>query len=222
MFSKVLVAEDYEIANHGILKILHDNLGISDIQEAKYCDDAYLKFRKAKQEDNPFQLLITDLSFKPDHNVQTRTSGIDLINDIRAVEPEIKVIVYSQESRPEKIKMLFDKLDINGYVCKGQHAIKELISCVTQVYQGKTVLPTELTNRNDATGMVHLDDFDMMLLEDLAQGLTKREIVAKLKQKKIKPNSESMIDKRVTKLFDEFKARNSTHLVAIVKDLGLL
>ena len=62
----------------------------------------------------------------------------------------------------------------------------------------------------------------MMLLEDLAQGLTKKEIATKLKQKKIKPNSESMIDKRVTKLFDEFKARNSTHLVAIVKDLGLL
>lgn len=222
MFSKVLVAEDYEIANHGILKILGDNLGISDIKEAKYCDEAYLKFRKAQQEDNPFKLLITDLSFKPDHNVQIRTSGIDLIKDIRAINPSIKIIVYSQESRPEKIKMLFDKLDINGYVCKGQHAIKDLVSCVSQVYQGNTILPAELTNRDEAIGMVHLDDFDMMLLDELAQGLTKREIVTKLRQKKIKPNSESMIDKKVSKLFDEFKARNTTHLVAIVKDLGLL
>ncbi|MBQ4820731.1 response regulator transcription factor [Aquimarina sp. MMG016] len=222
MFTKVLVAEDYEIANHGIIKVLQDSVGIQNIQEAKYCDDAYLKFRKAHNDHNEFDLLITDLSFKEDHKIQTRASGIELIQDIRKIQPDLKVIVYSQESRPDRIKMLFDKLNINGYVCKGQHAVKELITCVNNVYQGDTVLPPELTNASNSNAMIQLDDFDMILLEELSQGLTKKEIVSKLKKQNISPNSESTIDKRVSKLFDDFKAKNTTHLVAIVKDLGLL
>ncbi|MDH7447750.1 response regulator transcription factor [Aquimarina sp. 2201CG14-23] len=222
MFTKVLVAEDYEIANHGIVKVLNEEAGIHNIHEAQYCDDAYLKFRKAHQENDPFELLITDLSFKEDHKVQVRTSGIELIRDIRSIQPDIKVIVYSQESRPDKINMLFEKLNINGYVCKGQHAVKELVTCLEGVSKGNTVLPPELTNASSKDAMVHLDDFDILLLEELALGFTKKEIVAKLKKQKISPNSESTIDKRVSKLFDDFKAKNTTHLVAIVKDLGLL
>ena len=221
MFTKVLVAEDYEIANQGIVKVLNDQVGIPDIEEAKYCDDAYIKFRKAHQENTPFELLITDLSFKEDHKVQTRTSGIELIQDIRKIDPTINVIVYSQESRPDKINMLFQKLDINGYVCKGQHAIKDLVNCIQGVYKGETVLPSEVTDAN-TDNIINLDDFDIMLLEELALGFTKKEIVQKLKKQKISPNSESTIDKRVSKLFDDFKAKNTTHLVAIVKDLGLL
>ncbi|AXT56619.1 DNA-binding response regulator [Aquimarina sp. AD1] len=221
MFTKVLVAEDYEIANQGIVKVLNDQVGIPDIEEAKYCDDAYIKFRKAHQENTPFELLITDLSFKEDHKVQTRTSGIELIQDIRKIDPTINVIVYSQESRPDKINMLFQKLDINGYVCKGQHAIKDLVNCIQGVYKGETVLPSEVTDAN-TDNIINLDDFDIMLLEELALGFTKKEIVQKLKKEKISPNSESTIDKRVSKLFDDFKAKNTTHLVAIVKDLGLL
>ena len=99
MFTKVLVAEDYEIANQGIIKVINEGLGIQDIQESKYCDDAYLKFRKAFQENEPFELLITDLSFKKDHIEQIRNSGIELIQDVRKIQPTIKVIVYSQENR---------------------------------------------------------------------------------------------------------------------------
>ncbi|WP_299218479.1 response regulator [uncultured Aquimarina sp.] len=221
MFTKVLVAEDYEIANQGIVKVLNDEVKIYNIHEAQYCDDAYLKFRKAHQEEEPFELLITDLSFKENHKVQTRTSGIELIQDIRKIQPDINVIVYSQESRPDKINMLFQKLNINGYVCKGQHAIKELVHCIQGVYKGNIVLPPEVKDANQ-DNIINLDDFDIMLLEELALGFTKKEIVQKLKKQKISPNSESTIDKRVSKLFDDFKAKNTTHLVAIVKDLGLL
>ncbi|WP_298544586.1 response regulator [uncultured Aquimarina sp.] len=221
MFTKVLVAEDYEIANQGIVKVLNDAVGIYNIHEAQYCDDAYLKFRKAHQSEEPFELLITDLSFKENHKVQTRTSGIELIQDIRKIQPDINIIVYSQESRPDKINMLFQKLNINGYVCKGQHAIKELVHCIQGVYKGNIVLPPEVKDANQ-DNIINLDDFDIMLLEELALGFTKKEIVQKLKKQKISPNSESTIDKRVSKLFDDFKAKNTTHLVAIVKDLGLL
>ncbi len=222
MFTKVLVAEDYEIANQGIIKVLTEKIGIQNIQEAKYCDDAYLKFRKAYNDGQSFELLITDLSFRKDHNIQTRTSGIQLLQDIRIIDPLIKVIVYSQEDRVDKINQLFQKYQINGYVCKGQRAVKELVNCISGVYQGATIFPPELTDNQSANNMIQLDDLDMVLLEELALGLTKKEIRVRLQEQSITPNSESYIDKRVSKLFDNFKAKNTTHLVAIVKDLGLL
>lgn len=222
MFTKVLVAEDYEIANQGIIKVLNDKIGIHNIEEAKYCDDAYLKFRKAHNDQEVFELLITDLSFREDHKIQTRTSGIELIKDIRSIQPDIKVIVYSQENRPDKINMLFENLNINGYVCKGQQAIQELVACVQGVYQGNTMRPPEITNNFDTNTLIHLDDLDMILLEELSKGFTKKEIRTKLKKQNVSPNGESAIDKRVSKLFDDFKAKNTTHLVAIVKDLGIL
>ncbi len=222
MFTKVLVAEDYEIANQGIIRILEEEIGIQNIEEAKYCDDAYMKFRKAYREQDAFELLITDLSFRADHKVQTRTSGLELIEDVRSIQPDIKVIVYSQENRPDKINMLFDKFEIDGYVCKGQNAVKELISCVEGVYQDTIMLPPELASDPDAAPMIHLDDIDIILLEELAKGYTKKEIRIKLKELGISPNGESYIDKKVSKLFDDFKAKNTTHLIAIVKDLGLV
>ncbi len=222
MFSKVLVAEDYEIANQGIVKVLNERIGIYNVHEVKYCDDAYLKFRKAHQDNDPFELLITDLSFKKDHRKQKRNSGIELITDICEIQPNIKTIVYSQESRPDKINMLFEKLNINGYVCKGQEAIQELVNCVCGVYAGKIVFPPILNDALREDDMVDLDDIDMILLEGLSKGFTKKEIREELKSQNIEPNGESFIDKKVRKLFDDFKAKNTTHLVAIVKDLGLL
>jgi len=222
MFGKVLVAEDYEIANQGIVKVLNERMGIHNVHETKYCDDAYLKFRKAHRNNDPFELLITDLSFKKDYREQKRNSGIELITDIRSIQPDIKTIVYSQESRPDKINMLFDKLKINGYVCKGQEAIQELVNCICGVYTGKTVFPPQLNDSLEEDTMIDLDDWDILLLEELSNGYTKREIMIRFKEQNISPNSESTIDKRLSKLFDDFKARNAPHLVGIAKDLGLI
>jgi ribosome-associated translation inhibitor RaiA len=41
-------------------------------------------------------------------------------------------------------------------------------------------------------------------------------------QLNIKPNSKSSIEKRVARLKDLFKANNNIHLIAIVKDLGII
>lgn len=222
MFKKVLVAEDFEIANQGVIKVLNEKIGVMDIHNTEYCDDAYLKFRKAHQEKEPFELLITDLSFIKDHRDQKFNSGIELIDAIKQIQPNIKVIVYSQEDKPERIRKLFDKQQINGYVCKGQNAAKHLVLALQQVYLNHTYIPPKLAGKLNTKNTINLNDFDILILKELANGLTKKEIVEKLRRNKITPNSESMLDKKVGKLFDDFKAKNTTHLIAMAKDLGLL
>ena len=82
MFKKVLIAEDFDSINIAVKQTL-ESLGVEEIQYAKYCDDALLKFKKAKQDNKPFDLLISDLSFVADYRKVEIPSGEKLIEAIK-------------------------------------------------------------------------------------------------------------------------------------------
>ncbi len=222
MFKKVLVTEDLGSINHGIANILHERTGVKEIQQAQYCDDAYLKFRRARRDGNHFDLLITDLSFKESHRERNLVSGIQLIDAIRAIQPDIKVIIYSMEDRPAKVKSFFAEQGIDGYVCKGRYGLNELIQSVTEVYNGKTFTSPLLASAISKNNVFELKDYDLLLLKHLSDGLTQEQIGEYFKRNHISPNSISSIEKRLNKLKYNFKAKNAIHLVAMTKDLGLL
>lgn len=65
MFKKILVAEDYESSNISVEKALED-LKIEESKYVYYCDDALQRVQIGIHEKQPFELLITDLSFDED------------------------------------------------------------------------------------------------------------------------------------------------------------
>ena len=67
-----------------------------------------------------------------------------------------------------------------------------------------------------------IDDYDIQLLEYLSKGVSQEAMESVFKQAGITPNSKSTIEKRISKLKIYFKALNTTHLVSITKDLGLI
>lgn len=64
MFKKILIAEDFQDTNKGIANALENRFQIEQLQEELYCDKAYNRFKSAFTENEPFDLVITDLSFK--------------------------------------------------------------------------------------------------------------------------------------------------------------
>ncbi|GAA6768232.1 hypothetical protein AAFH68_41850 [Flavobacterium sp. CGRL1] len=89
MFKKVLVAEDLDSISIAVVQVLED-LNIPVIDHVKYCDEGLLKVKKALNEKEPYDLLITDLSFKTDHRKANIESGDELIEAINKVQPELK------------------------------------------------------------------------------------------------------------------------------------
>ncbi len=221
MFKKVLIAEDFQDTNAGIVSALSNTLNISELQEELYCDKAFNRIKVAHSKGEPFELLITDLSFKENHIDRKLTSGVDLIKAVKAIQPSIKIIVNSMEENPSKVKTLLKEHNINGYVCKGRHGLTELTAAIFEVYQDNTYLSPQI-NMISNQNVMELDEFDISILTELANGLSKKEISEKFKQNNIIPNSESTIDKRVSKLFDDFGAKNSTQLIAILTRDGLI
>lgn len=221
MFTKVLIAEDIDSIHKGIQQI-KKQLDIHEMIHVQYCDDAELKIKRALLDNEPFDLLISDLSFKKDHREERITSGEQLVQVAKSLQPDIKTIVYSIEDRPEKVKFLFSHVGIDGYVCKDRHGLKELVNAIKTVHQDKHYISPQVESVIRGNGIIEFEDYDVQLVNQLANGLTQEQIGLYFKNKRISPSSTSSVEKRLNKLKMDFKANNATHLVAIVKDLGLI
>lgn len=221
MEKKVLIADDLMSINLGVNTLLEE-IGIKTIVYTPYCDEALLKIKRAYMDNEPFDMLITDLSFKQDHRMQTLKGGEDLVASVRKIMPDLKIIVYSVENKVQCIKRLMEDYKVDGYVCKGRYGLEQLKRAVLKVYQGETYLCPELESNILNSKLGSIDDFDILLLEQLAEGFSQDQISENLKKQKIKPNSLSSIEKRLNRLKIQFHAKNTTHLVAITKDMGLI
>lgn len=222
MFTKVLIADDIDFNDVGAVVTL-EQLGVPNIEYAKYCDEALLKIKKAHIDGNPFQLLISDLSFKSDHRVNQLHSGEELILAVKQQFPCIKIIVFSIEDRAHRIKLLFEELKIEGYVLKGRNTLYDLKRAIQKAYtnEAENISPELIHILQDKTTS-EIGSYDVLLIKYLSQGISQENMETVFKQEGISPNSKSSIEKHLNKLKIYFKANNTVHLVAIAKDLGIV
>ena len=222
MFKKVIIAEDLDAISLGIEQVLKD-LDIVDFQHSKYCDEAFLKIRSAIHQNEPYDLLISDLSFKTNHREVKITSGDELVQKVRELQPDIKIIAYSVEDKNYRIKSLFDNAEIDAFVLKGLNSIEELKKAIhiTSTSDQKFISP-EVASALQEKNNFEIDDLDINILKQLSLGTPQDDISDTFKELNIKPNSKSTIEKRIAKLKDFFKANNTTHLVSITKDMGII
>ncbi len=221
MFNKVLVAEDIDSINIGVAKVL-ESLQIRDVHHALYCDEAYLKAKKALQDGEPMELLICDLSFKADHRNVKLTSGPELIKALKYEQPGLKTIVFSVEDHPQTIKKLLDNHPIEGYVCKDRKGLTELTEAIQEVYAGNLYRSPNIASMLNKKNLITLQAYEVALLTRLANGLTQDEIEQQFKKEGISPSSKSSIEKRLKELKEEFNAQTTIHLITILKDLRLI
>lgn len=222
MFKKILIAEDLDSINLSIIQTM-EQIEIPEVHHSKYCDEALIKLKKALQENAPFDLLISDLSFKADHRDETLKSGQELIEAIKKIQPSIKIIVFSVEDKSYKIKSLFENSGINAYILKGRNSIPELKKAMEHIYNHDDLfLSAELRHILQKKLQMEIESYDIKLLAMLCKGLPQEDIAQEFKNSGITPSSISAIEKRISKLKIYFKANNNIHLIAIAKDLGVV
>lgn len=222
MFKKVLVAEDLDSISIAVIQVLED-LKIPTIDHVKYCDDGLLKIKKALIEKEPYDLVISDLSFKSDHRNVQLSNGEELIEAINKVQPKIKKIIFSIEDKSYRIKSLFYDLGINAYVSKGRNSIDELKKAIEGTFRNEEkILSSDLSFSFNDKALIEIESYDISILKLLAQGYILENISSEFKASSITPNGTSSIEKRINKLKIYFKANNNVHLIAIAKDFGLV
>ena len=221
MFSKVLIADDLESINRGVSSVLHTH-GIPEVHQVNYCDDAYLKVLAAVKVNQPYDLIITDLSFKADHRNQKIKSGDELALVLKLKYPELKIIVYSVEERLPLVRKLIQTHGVEAYVCKGRRGLLELEMAVSHLEQNDCYVSPQVSAALSHKTVTEIEDYDIHLLQQLAQGMVQDEIAGFLKAHNIKPFSLSAVEKRIGLLRIHFGSKNVTQLIATAKDLGLI
>jgi len=215
MIDKVIIAEDHESSNLTVQKVMED-LRIQQRDYFFYCDDALNRIKLAKKGDLPYDVLITDLYFDDDGTSQIIKDGFELIRAARAVQPDIRIIVFSSENKAAKIKSLYDELHIDGFIRKARHDVKELKSAFEAIAKGERYYSRETSLLLKQTKAYEFTDFDVDIIRLLADGHRQKEISAQLSC------SPSTIEKTLKKLRDEFGFLKNEQLVLRCKDVGLL
>ncbi len=221
MFTKILIAEDYESSNISVQKALED-LKIESPKYVNYCDDALSRIKMSLQENNPFELLITDLSFDEDHREQNLKNGQQLISAVRELQPNLKVIVFSVEKKEVIIEKLFIEQNINGYVKKGREDVKDLKKAIRAVYNNEKYLSYDLKTNSPERNSFEFSEYDTLLVSLLANGILLKNIPDYLKENNIKPSSMSAVEKRLKDIKESLDINSNEQLIAFCKDFGII
>jgi DNA-binding NarL/FixJ family response regulator len=221
MFHKVLIAEDHESSNVSVRKTLED-AGVSICDYTYYCDDAFQRARKALLANEPYELLITDLSFEEDYREQKLKNGADLITEIRKIQPHIKVLVFSAESKVSIIDQLFRDLDIDAYVRKARRDVEELKKALEALSKGNKYMPFALKQAVKTQSTYEFSEYDIILLTQLSHGMLQKDIPYYLEKNGYKPSGLSSVEKRLNLMRETLGCSKNEQLIAFCKDLGII
>ncbi|WP_299100889.1 response regulator [uncultured Winogradskyella sp.] len=221
MFKKVLIVDDHDAITKSVQQVLA-HCKVKTVDVVQYCDDAFLKVKRAALDQQDYDLVITDLSFKKDHRNANFESGEALIAALRKDFTELPIIVYSMKDQLQKVRSLVNQFGVNAYVCKDRKGSIQLEEAIKTVAQQHRYLSPQVEQAVSPKNELEIYDYDIQLLKLLSNGLSQEEISHSFKTNAISPNSLSTIEKRLNKLRIQFKANNAIHLVATVKDLGLI
>lgn len=221
MFKKVLIAEDHESTNISVRKTLAD-LGIKNADYVYYCDDALVRVKKATKNNNPYDLLITDLSFEEDHNIQQINDGVALIKAAKEVQPTLKTLVFSAENKQAFIETLFKELEIDGYVRKARNDAQELKAAIVDISEGKKYISVSLRQVLKEKNAHEFTNLDITIIALLAQGVHQKNIPTYLQEKNIKPSGLSSVEKRLGLMKDVLGFAKNEQLIVFCKDMGII
>lgn len=222
MFKKVLIAEDYPSASISVRKILEEDLRIKlgDTDYVYDCDTALGRIKKALRDGEPYELLITDLSFDEEANhTPTIDNGRDLISAAKAAQADIKVLVFSVENKASIARELVNNFGINAYVPKGRRDMQDLKEAIADIYKGKTFLSKNLRLEERTYDFTELDK---AIIQLLATGKKQKEIPDCLKKMSIKDVGLSSIEKRLHQMRSALDCSNNPQLIAYCKERNII
>ncbi len=223
MFQKVLIAEDFPSVNYSVQRTLEE-LGIAHNikNHVYYCDHAFSRIQKALNENEPYELLITDLSFDDDATQQQISDGVSLIKAVRALQPDLKILVFSIENRFAIAQKLFKDLNLNGYVPKGRSDAQDLQLAIEIIHQNKRHLSKNLKKVPGDEIIYQFTPRDITIITQILDGATQKEISEYLEKNNITPSGLSSIEKRLNTIRRDLNFNNNQQLIAYCKDHGII
>jgi DNA-binding NarL/FixJ family response regulator len=171
---RVLLADDHTIVRAGLREILADTGDIAVAAEATNGNEVLAHVRR-----QDFDVLVTDMSMPG-------RSGIELIRQVRAEKPRLRILVLSMHSEDQyAVRAL--RAGASGYLTKDA-AAEQLVAAIRKVAGGGAYISPQTAERlafalapaSDAPPHTLLSDREYQVFEMIANGATVTEIAARL------------------------------------------
>lgn len=222
MFKKILIVEDIDSFGMGVLELLK-SIPSFEIHYSGSYDEALQLIKAALLDGIPFTLLINDLSINDSSDANLLPNGEALIQAVKILQPALKIIVFSAEDRPHKIRTLFNEFKINGFVGKGRDSSSELLKSIVFLSEQQDYYISPQFAHLLHTGLnIELEAYDIELIRYLSNGFAQEEISLLFTTQGKIGSGYSSIEKRINKLKTTFKAKNTVHMISLAKDLGVI
>lgn len=204
----VFIIEDHPVIRLAI-RMLLENEGYEVIGET---DNGVDGMRLLREYDP--HLVVLDISLP-------RLDGLEILARLHAMGMPYRVLVFTAQSA-QLFAMRCMQLGAAGYVCKVEE-LTELISAVRAVFAGYNYFPSQaLTNPEDPERSAELrrfgqvNDRELMVLQQFAQGRTNREIAEGMFL------SNKTVSTYKKRLMHKLQARSLVELLEIAKRNALV
>jgi DNA-binding NarL/FixJ family response regulator len=168
---KLLIVDDHPTLRHGLISVLTAfDEQFQVVAEAANGEEALLKFVASKPD-----VVVTDWLFAP----SDPTDGIDLILELRDLDPQAKVVMITGQSDDECL-LLANDIGANAFLSKHATA-SEIAKAIDVVASGFTHFPArlrEVLGKRKATPQ--LTEREKQLIPLIALGLTAKEMAKEL------------------------------------------
>ena len=219
---RILIADDHQLVIQGILCSLKE-VGDFDVVTTTTCDEAF-QLIKTHQNNNPFQLLFTDLSFDNSTKDTNLDGGEELIKAIRNNEIDIKIAVITGHTETNRVYNVVSNLNPNAYLLKSKCDAIEIGFAVQKMlandYYYTHEIHQKIMKRNIV--QIQMDDVAVQILKELPNHpkISNLEgVITKSDGSVIKLRS---IETKLGILRTDLNANNNTDLILKAKELGII
>lgn len=219
---RILIADDHQLVIQGILCSLKE-VGDFDVVSTTTCDEAF-QLIKTHQNNNPFQLLFTDLSFDNSTKDTNLDGGEELIKAIRNNEIDIKIAVITGHTETNRVYNVISNLNPNAYLLKSKCDAIEIGFAVQKMlandYYYTHEIHQKIMKRNIV--QIQMDDVAVQILKELPNHpkISNLEgVITKSDGFVIKLRS---IETKLGILRADLNANNNTDLILKAKELGII
>jgi len=220
-FNRILIVEDQDMANLS-LRITLEGLGMPFPVHRYHTSHAILLLKKALTEKEPFDLLVTDLYFEDEGTAKQLPDGIELIREAKVLQPELRVLVFSTESKIAVIRRLYEELGIDGFVRKARGDAKELKNALEQLAQNRRYYPRDYRSLSAKGNQHEFTDRDKAIVRLLNEGFSQQEIADWLESNEMPPFGLSSVEKRLKVMRTAMSFNKNQQLIGFCKDLGMI
>lgn len=206
--NKVLIVDDHPVIRLAV-RMLMERHGYDVLAETDNGVDALQLAR-----DHMPDLVILDIGIP-------KLDGLEVIARLTATSMAMKVLVLTSQM-PGHFSMRCMQAGAAGYVCK-QQDLTELLSAIKAVLSGYSYFPNQalhavrsnVGSRTEADMVERLSDREMMVLQQLAQGRSNKEIADGLFL------SNKTVSTYKTRLLLKLNARSLVDLIELAQRNGL-